>query len=191
MVNADVDDIAWWCAEHATAVIVGGTEFAVARPGGEAAQSRFYSGRRKTHTHKTIAVCDAASNLLWATPLVRGATHNLPVLRTGALRRLAHPATERSPRSSGFFNSVLASNQMRIEHAMRRLKQWRCLTTRNSVETRSGACYRSAGHSPCSNRHGVDNETPRTSSTWLIAHRASKEAAEVEFYGEPRLLLAN
>ena len=27
-----------------------------------------------------------------------------------------------------FFNTLLASKRVRIEHAIRRLKQWRCLT---------------------------------------------------------------
>jgi hypothetical protein len=156
-VIADFDDIAWWCAQTGGTVIVDGTEFAVARPGDQAAQRPFYSGKRKAHTTKTIAVCDASSNLLWATPLVAGATHDLTALRDANLsahladsgldvladsgfqglqhdvtavelptrRRNKHQALTAVER---FFNSVLASNRVRVEHAIGRLKQWRCLT---------------------------------------------------------------
>jgi hypothetical protein len=69
-VIVDFDDIAWWCTEAGGTVIIDGTEFAVARPGDPQAQRPFYSGKKKTHTTKTIAVCDGDPNLLWATPLV-------------------------------------------------------------------------------------------------------------------------
>lgn len=153
----DFDDIAWWCAEAGGTVIVDGTEFAVARPGDQQAQRPFYSGKKKTHTSKTIAVCDGASNLLWATPLVGGATHDLTALRDANLpehladseldvladsgfQGLQHdvPTIELPTRLrrrdealtavERFFNSVLASNRVRVEHAIGRLKQWRCLT---------------------------------------------------------------
>ncbi|MBK6857043.1 MAG: hypothetical protein IPG97_10990 [Microthrixaceae bacterium] len=55
-------------------VIIDGTDFTVARPGDQDLQRPFYSGKRKTHTTKTIAVCDSSSNLMWVTPLVAGAT---------------------------------------------------------------------------------------------------------------------
>lgn len=153
----DFDDVAWWCAQTGGTVIVDGTEFAVARPGDQDAQRPFYSGKKTTHTTKTVTVCDADSNLLWATPLVGGATHDLTALRDANLphhlagssldvladsgfqglqhdvatlelptRRRRHDraltAVER------FFNSVLASNRVRVEHFIGRLKQWRCLT---------------------------------------------------------------
>lgn len=153
----DFDDIAWWCAETGGTVIVDGTEISVARPAGQTAQRPFYSGKRKTHTAKTIAVCDTASNLLWATPLVGGATHDLTALRDANLpphladwdldvladsgfQGLQHevPAVELPTRRrrrdealtavEKFFNKVLSSNRVRVEHAIGRLKQWRCLT---------------------------------------------------------------
>ncbi len=156
-VIADFDDIAWWCAESGGTVIIDGTEFAVARPGDQEAQRPFYSGKRKTHATKTVAVCDGASNLLWATPLVGGATHDLSALRDANLPiHLAHSEldvladsgfqglqhdvatlelpTRRRRRDEAltaverFFNSVLSSNRVRVERSIGRLKQWRCLT---------------------------------------------------------------
>ena len=152
----DFDDIVAWCATHGGTVIVDGTEFAVAKPNGEEAQRPFYSGKRKTHTTKTIAVTDAASNLLWATPLVGGATHDLTALRDANLavhlddsgldvladsgfQGLQHEvaAIELPTRRRGdtaltrverFFNTVLARARVRVEHGIGRLKQWRCLT---------------------------------------------------------------
>lgn len=154
---ADFDDIARWCGEHGGTVIIDGTEFAVAKPSGDKAQRPFYSGKKKTHTAKTIAVTDAASNLLWATPLVGGATHDLTALRDANLadhiedsgldvladsgfQGLQHEVTwlelpTRRRRSDGsltrverFFNTVLARARVRVEHGIGRLKQWRCLT---------------------------------------------------------------
>lgn len=153
----DFDDIAWWCAERGGTLIVDGTEFGVAKPSGDKAQRPFYSGKKKTHTAKTIAVTDSSSNLLWATPLVGGATHDLTALRDAnlaahlddsALDVLADSGFQglhhevaglelptRRRRGDGkltaverFFNTVLASNRVRVEHGIGRLKQWRCLT---------------------------------------------------------------
>ena len=153
----DFDDITWWCAETGGTVIVDGTEFGVARPSDQAAQRPFYSGKKKAHTTKTIAVCDRDSNLLWSTPLVAGATHDLSALRDANLpahlaesglevladsgfQGLQHdvPAVELPTRRrrknealttvERFFNSVLSANRVRVEHAIGRLKQWRCLT---------------------------------------------------------------
>lgn len=138
-------------------MIVDGTEFAVARPGDQHAQRPFYSGKKKTHTTKTIAVCDGDSNLLWATPLVGGATHDMTALRDANLpahladscldvladsdfQGLQHDVptvelpTRRRRRDEAltavdrFFNSVLSKHRVRVEHAIGRLKQWRCLT---------------------------------------------------------------
>lgn len=153
----DFDDIAWWCAETGGTIIVDGTELAIARPTGQVEQRPYYSGKKKTHTLKTIAVCDAESNLLWVTPLLGGATHDLTALRDANLpshladsgldvladsgfQGLQHDveAVElptRRPRDNSeltktdrFFNSVLSSNRVRVEHSIGRLKQWRCLT---------------------------------------------------------------
>lgn len=154
---ADFDDITWWCTEAGGTVIIDGTEFSVARPADQAAQRPFYSGKRKSHTTKTIAVCDRDSNLLWATPLVAGATHDLTAMRDANLPvHLAESRLEvladsgfqglqteidtielpiRRRRKNEllsvverFFNSVLSANRVRVEHAIGRLKQWRCLT---------------------------------------------------------------
>lgn len=153
----DFDDIAVWCAEQGGTVIIDGTEFGVERPSDDAAQRPFYSGKRKTHTAKTIALTDASSNLLWATPLVGGATHDLTALRDANLaphledsglevladsgfQGLQHDVsglelpTRRRRRDAKltvverFFNKVLASNRVRVEHGIARLKQWKCLT---------------------------------------------------------------
>ena len=162
----DFDDIAWWCAETGGTVIIDGTEFAVARPADQDEQRPFYSGKKKTHTTKTIALCDAASNLLWATPLVGGATHDLTALRDANLpvyladceldvladsgfQGLRHdvPFVELPTRRrrcdqalttvDRFFNSSLATNRVRVEHGIGRLKQWRCLTPTCQYECRS------------------------------------------------------
>lgn len=153
----DFDDVSWWCGTSGGTVIIDGTEFSVARPRDQAAQRPFYSGKKKLHTTKTIAVCDHDSNLLWATPVVAGATHDLTALRDAnlpihlarsGLEVLADsgfqglqrevPAIELPTRRRSknealsaidrFFNSVLASARVRVEHAIGRLKQWRCLT---------------------------------------------------------------
>jgi hypothetical protein len=94
---------------------------------------------------------------LWATPLVGGATHDLTALRDANLPvHLAESCldvladsgfqslqrevptvelpTRRRRRDQAltvvqrFFNAVLSSNRVRVEHAIGRLKQWRCLT---------------------------------------------------------------
>lgn len=151
------EDIAVWCAEHGGTVIIDGTEFGVERPSDYEAQRPFYSGRKKTHTTKTIALTDRSSNLLWATPLVGGATHDITALRDANLpfhlddsglevladsgfQGLQHdvagvelPTIRRRrdgelTRVERFFNKVLASNRVRVEHGIGRLKQWRCLT---------------------------------------------------------------
>ena len=152
----DFDDIARWCAEHGATIIVDGTEFSVARPADQEEQRRFYSGKRKSHTTKTIAITDTESNLLWATPLVAGTTHDLTALRdanlavhldnTGldvladsgfqGLQRevnwLELPTRRHQDRPltivDRFFNTVLARARVRVEHGIGRLKQWRCLT---------------------------------------------------------------
>lgn len=153
----DFTDIAWWCAQTGGTVIIDGTEFSIARPQDQATQRAFYSGKRKLHTTKTIAVSDRDSNLLWATPLVAGATHDLTAMRDANLpAHLADsdldvladsgfqglqrevptielPTRRRSKNDplttvDRFFNSVLASARVRVEHAIGRLKQWRCLT---------------------------------------------------------------
>lgn len=150
------DDIACWCAEHGARIIVDGTEFTVARPADQDEQRRFYSGKRKSHTTKTIAVTDAESNLLWATPVVAGTTHDLTALRDAnlavhldrcgldvladsgfqGLQRevtwIELPARRHKERPltivDRFFNTVLARARVRVEHGIGRLKQWRCLT---------------------------------------------------------------
>jgi len=152
----DFDDIAWWCAEHGATMIVDGTEFNIAKPSDDTVQRPYYSGKRKTHTTKTIAITDAESNLLWATPLVAGATHDLTALRDANLavhlddsgldvladsgfQGLQHhvatielPTRRRGDRAltrvDRFFNTVLARARVRVEHGIGRLKQWRCLT---------------------------------------------------------------
>lgn len=150
----DFDDIAWWCAETGGTIIVDGTELAIARPTGQVEQRPYYSGKKKTHTLKTIAVCDAESNLLWVTPLLGGATHDLTALRDAnfpshladsgldvladsGFQGLQHDVEAlelptRRPRDNSeltktdrFFNSVLSSNRVRVEHSIGRLKQWR------------------------------------------------------------------
>jgi hypothetical protein len=153
----DFDDIIAWCVEHGGAVIVDGTEFGTEKPSDDKAQRPFYSGKRKAHTTKTIAVTDGDSNLLWATPMVPGATHDLTALRDAHLevhladsgldvladsgfQGLQHDiATIELPtrrrrgdraltRVDRFFNTVLARARVRVEHGIGRLKQWRCLT---------------------------------------------------------------
>lgn len=153
----DFDDVVAWCAEHGGTVIVDGTEFGTEKPSDDKAQRPFYSGKRKAHTTKTIAVTDGASNLLWVTPMVPGATHDLTALRDANLevhlddsgldvladsgfQGLQHDvATIELPtrrrrgdraltRVDRFFNTVLARARVRVEHGIGRLKQWRCLT---------------------------------------------------------------
>jgi hypothetical protein len=153
----DFDDVIAWCVEHGGTVIVDGTEFGTEKPSDDKAQRPFYSGKRKAHTTKTIAVTDGDSNLLWATPMVPGATHDLTALRDANLevhladsgldvladsgfQGLQHdvgtielPTRRRRgdralTRVDRFFNTVLARARVRVEHGIGRLKQWRCLT---------------------------------------------------------------
>lgn len=153
----DFDDVIDWCAHHGGTVIVDGTEFGTEKPSDDKAQRPFYSGKRKAHTTKTIAVTDGDSNLLWATPMVPGATHDLTAVRDANLevhladsgldvladsgfQGLQHDiATIELPtrrrrgdraltRVDRFFNTVLARARVRVEHGIGRLKQWRCLT---------------------------------------------------------------
>lgn len=151
------DDVIDWCAEHDGTVIIDGTEFGIEKPSDDKAQRPFYSGKRKAHTTKTIAVTDASSNLLWATPLVGGATHDLTALRdanlachlgdagldvladsglqglqheidTIELPTRRHRGDRALSRVDRFFNTILARARVRVEHGIGRLKQWRCLT---------------------------------------------------------------
>ena len=153
----DFDDIIAWCAEHGGTLIVDGTDFGTENPSDDKAQRPFSSGKRKAHTTKTIAVTDGASNVLWATPMVPGATHDITALRDANLaahlgdsgldvladsgfQGLQHEvATIELParrhrgdraltRVDRFFNTVLARARVRVEHGIGRLKQWRCLT---------------------------------------------------------------
>jgi hypothetical protein len=156
-VIGDFDDVTRWCVGSGGTVIVDGTEFPVARPADQDVQRPLYSGKKKTHTTKTVAVCDGGSNLLWATPIVGGATHDLTAIRDSnmpdslaesELNVLADSGfqglqrdvatidlpTRRRHKDEAltiverFFNSILSKHRVRVEHAIGRLKQWRCLT---------------------------------------------------------------
>jgi len=104
------------------------------------------------------------SNLLWATPIVGGATHDLTAIREsnmpdslaeseldvladsgfqGLQRDVAtiELPTRRRHKDEAltvierFFNSILSKHRVRVEHAIGRLKQWRCLTVPKQLST--------------------------------------------------------
>jgi hypothetical protein len=188
----DFSDVTWWCAEAGGTVIIDGTEFSVARPQDQAAQRPFYSGKKKLHTTKTIAVCDGDSNLLWATPIVAGATHDLTALRDANLpAHLAESGLDVLADSGfqGLQNEIEA-----IELPTRRRRKarpcrssidssTRCSPRPESVSstpsdassngaaspppsnaaTCTNAGFPSAGRSPRTSKRGPDHETPRRS----------------------------
>jgi DDE superfamily endonuclease len=60
-------------------VLIDATEQRVARPGDDAAQRRYYSGKKKAHTLKTQLVTDDDHHILAISAAVPGATHDKPL----------------------------------------------------------------------------------------------------------------
>ncbi|MFN8538749.1 MAG: transposase family protein [Thermomicrobiales bacterium] len=60
-------------------VLIDATEQRVSRPGDDATQRRYYSGKQKAHTLKTQLVTDADHHILAISAAVPGATHDKPL----------------------------------------------------------------------------------------------------------------
>jgi hypothetical protein len=60
-------------------VLIDATEQRVARPGDDATQRRYYSGKKKQHTLKTQIVTDGDHHILAISAAVPGATHDKPL----------------------------------------------------------------------------------------------------------------
>jgi len=60
-------------------VLIDATEQRVSRPGDDATQRRYYSGKKKQHTLKTQIVTDGAHHILAISAAVPGATHDRPL----------------------------------------------------------------------------------------------------------------
>ena len=223
----DFDDIAWWCAETGGTIIVDGTELAIARPTGQVErlfglqrgvtvssgsqlglpveQRPYYSGKKKTHTLKTIAVCDAESNLLWVTPLLGGATHDLTALRdanphptwpTPALTSSRTPGskdynttskhsncppdgpetTASSPRPTGSSTRCCHRTGSVSNTASAGSSNGGASPSRNNTAPCSNDGSQCAGRSPRSNKPGPDHETPRRSNAYTPVPRRTVEA---------------
>lgn len=59
-------------------VLIDATEQRVARPGDDATQRRYYSGKKQQHTLKTQIVTDDGHRLLASSAAVPGVTHDKP-----------------------------------------------------------------------------------------------------------------
>jgi len=75
-------------------VLIDATEQRVSRPGDNATQRRYYSGKKKGHTLKTQVVTDSDHHILAISAAVPGATHDKPLcdaLHTLARLRRGEP----------------------------------------------------------------------------------------------------
>ena len=142
----------------ALAVLVDTFEQPVQRPKDRAEADAYYSGKKKRHTLKSqVAVEEALGRVADVAESVRGPTHDLTLLKaSGLLARLppevgalgdlgyvgigaAHPAglgatprkkprgRERPPEDVAY-NRAFARRRVRVEHAIRRLRVYDCLT---------------------------------------------------------------
>jgi hypothetical protein len=137
-------------------VIVDGTHVPRYRPGGGwEAQRAAYSSKSHDHVVKGTVVSDHEGNPIWfeANPNGEGRTHDLAMLRSGALLGvlalagitvlgdlgylgLGHhtsgdvyvprrrPRNKRLNRDDKLYNHGLAVARIRVEHSIARLKQW-------------------------------------------------------------------
>jgi hypothetical protein len=158
----------------ALAVIVDTFEQPIQRPKDRATADTYYSGKKKRHTRKTqVAVDETDGRFVEVAAGVRGPTADLTVLTDsglltrlppalGALGDLAyvglatlHPAglgatPRRKPRGKArppadiAFNTAFARRRVTVEHSIRRLRLYACLTQPDRHHQRtSDACARS------------------------------------------------
>ncbi len=148
------DTVLAWCQENGLRILLDGTDLRIGKPGAD--QELYYTGKHKTHTVKTLVLCDRAGRVVWVTPLVAGAQHDwhvaaasgvvdalenydIEVLGDTAYIKLKElcpyaeipakkkPGHERNP-VDVFFNTIIAKQRVVVEHGIRRLKCWQILT---------------------------------------------------------------
>ena len=153
------------------AVIVDTFEQPIQRPKDRALADAFYSGKKKRHTRKTqVAVDERDGRFVDVAPGARGPTADITLLkasgllgrldpRVGALGDLAyvglaeaHPAglgatPRRKPRGQErpaedvAYNRAFARRRVGVEHSIRRLRVYECLTQPDRHHRRHGdAC---------------------------------------------------
>ena len=140
------------------AVLVDTFEQPVQRPKDRAAADAYYSGKKRRHTLKSqVAVDERDGRVVDVAESVRGPTHDLTLLKgSGLLERLApgvgalgdlgyvglaaaHPqglgATPRKkprgkerPPEDVAYNRAFARRRVKVEHAIRRLRVYECVT---------------------------------------------------------------
>lgn len=155
----------------ALAVIIDTFEQPIQRPKDRAVADTYYSGKKKRHTRKTqVAIDEADGHVVDVAAGVRGPTADLTVLKDsgllarlppdlGALGDLAylglaplHPTglgatPRRKPRGKArppediAFNTAFARRRVAVEHSIRRLRVYECLTqTDRHHQRHSDAC---------------------------------------------------
>lgn len=139
-------------------VIVDGTDVPRPRPGSWEAQKPAWSSKSKRHAIKATVLADAEGNALWfeANPTGEGRTHDIAMLRSGALLgvlalagitvlgdlgyqglgdsitgevytpRRRRPRRDLSPEDKRY-NHALAQARIRVEHSIAGLKRWGAL----------------------------------------------------------------
>lgn len=157
------------------AVLVDTFEQPVQRPKDRAAADALYSGKKRRHTRKTqVATDERDGRLVDVAPGAPGPTHDLTLLkRSGLLGRLApgvgalgdlgyvglaaaHPqglgaTPRRKPRGKErppedvAYNRAFARRRVRVEHSIRRLRLYDCLTQpdrhhQRAADARAAAC---------------------------------------------------
>lgn len=159
----------------ALAVLVDTFEQPVQRPKDRAAADALYSGKKRRHTRKTqVAVAEDDGRLVDVAAGAPGPTHDLTLLKgSGLLARLptgvgalgdlgyvgiaaAHPqglgaTPRRKPRGKErppedlAYNRAFAKRRVRVEHSIRRLRLYECLTQtdrhhQRQADARAVAC---------------------------------------------------
>ena len=159
----------------ALAVLIDTFEQPIRRPKARAEADRHYSGKKRRHTRKTqVAIDERDGRFVDVAPGAPGPTHDLTLLRgSGLLGRLApgvgalgdlgylgmaaaHPqglgATPRKkprgkerPPEDIAYNRAFARRRVRVEHSIRRLRLYDCLTQvdrhrQRQADARASAC---------------------------------------------------
>lgn len=165
-----------WCEAHGQTMILDGTELGVQKAKDQVEQRKCYSGKKKRHTYKTIGVADAHRNLLWLTPPSPGSIHEITLMRdAGLVEKLAKLELDilydlgaqglqheidgliiptKKPRGglmsdvAKFFNRVLASERVYVEHWSMAREAQASLEPRVGCETESLEDHRSLQADP-------------------------------------------
>jgi hypothetical protein len=139
-------------------VLIDATEQRVARPGDDATQRRYYSGKKKAHTLKTQLVTDGDHHILAISAAVPGATHDKPLcdglqtlarlpdgaeatadkgyqglaaqVEAVAACDLATPRGGELTEEQRRFNREVGAVRIRVEHCLGWRKHWAILATR-------------------------------------------------------------